>query len=92
MPVTIPAVTLVDVATQDLRELHFMQIEETTGPEGSEVTEKVWYVDVRYVIRTDAGEVYVQRRHRVGVWPALLSLMVPVAQEVVDKVNIVEGM
>jgi hypothetical protein len=92
MPVTIPQVTLLDIERKDLRQLHFYQSRECAGLEGAETCEDIWYVRLDYVVRNSDNEVYKSESHKVTVWPSLLQLMLPVADEVVIKANQVEGM
>ncbi len=92
MPVIIPAVTLVDVERKDLRDLRFFMQTECSGEEGNETCVDVWYVIVTYQVRTDAGVWYKKETVREETWAALKSLMLPAVDEVIEKINIREGM
>lgn len=92
MPVIIPAVTLVNVERKDLRDLRFFMQTECSGEEDSEVCVDVWYVIVTYIVRTDADVVYKKETVREETWTALKDLMLPAVDEVIEKINIREGM
>ncbi len=92
MPVIIPAVTLVDVQRKDLRDLRFFMQTECSGDELNPVCVDVWYVIVTYSVRTDAGEIYKKETVREEAWVTLKDLMLPAVDEVIEKINIREGM